>query len=156
MTNWWIRDIASSSGWQMAMRRTLGADSSRISSVTSGRDIQTKFITILQFLEHMTVSITACKVIALGNGAQTTFSYDFEMPIGSAYTLIYTDASGNQTTLSPSAYTVTGMGNANGGTFTYPLSGSPIAAGTSLTFIRQTPYTQATSLGNPGQLLPRC
>ena len=89
----------------------------------------------------MTVSVTACKLIALSNGAQTTFSYNFSMPIGSAYTLIYTDAAGNQTTLSPSAYSVGGLGNPVGGMFTYPLSGSPIAAGTSLTFIRQTPYT---------------
>lgn len=89
----------------------------------------------------MTVSVTACKLVALGNGTQTTFSYNFPVPIGSAYALIYTDAAGNQTTLSPSAYSVGGLGNPVGGMFTYPLSGSPIAAGTSLTFIRQTPYT---------------
>ena len=98
----------------------------------------------------MTVSITACKVIVPGNGVQTTFNYNFEVPVGSLYALIYTDASGNETTLSTSAYSVAGLGNAIGGTFTYPLSGSPIATGTSLTFLRETQNTQPTSLINQG------
>ncbi len=102
----------------------------------------------------MTVSITACKVIAPGNGTQTTFNYNFEVPLGSPYALIYTDSNGNQTTLSPSAYVVNGVGNPSGGTFTYPLTGSPVASGTSLTFIRQTPFTQATSLAYQANCAP--
>ena len=98
----------------------------------------------------MTVSITLCKIIVPGNGTQTVFTYNFELPVGALYALIYTDANGNQTTVPSSAYSVSGIGNASGGSFTYPLTGAGIAAGTSLTFIRQTPFTQATSLGLNG------
>jgi hypothetical protein len=57
----------------------------------------------------MTVSMTACKATKLGNGTQTTFNYNFEVPVGSDFALIYTDANGSQTTLSPSAYSVSGL-----------------------------------------------
>ena len=94
----------------------------------------------------MTVSTTANKTIVSGNGSQTTFNYYFQIPTGGFAALTYTDPSGSQTILSPSAYSISGVGNASGGTFTYPLAGSPIPAGSSLTFVRQLPYTQATSL----------
>ncbi len=102
----------------------------------------------------MTVSTTACKATASGNGTQTIFTYNFELPAGGSYALIYTDTSGSQTTIASSAYSVTGIGNASGGTFTYPLSGTPIASGTSLTLMRQTPYTQPTSLISQGTYAP--
>src|SRR5262249_950360 len=41
-----------------------------------------------------------------------------------------------------------------GGTVTYPLSGSPIANGTSLTVSRIVPLTQTTSISNQGDFAP--
>ncbi len=66
----------------------------------------------------------------------------------------FTDASGNSVLLNNTQYSISGIGNANGGTVTYPLSGSPIAAGTSLTMIRILAYQQLTDLINQGGYYP--
>lgn len=105
----------------------------------------------------MTISNTASSVKVLGNGAQTVFNYGFEIAAGAEYALYYEDANGNITLLNPATYQVSGIGNATGGTFTYPVSSgvSPIASGTSLTLLRQTPQQQQTSLGNQGAYYPQ-
>ncbi len=75
-------------------------------------------------------------------------------------TVIYTDASGIQTTLTPAQYTLVINAPATnqiwgiGGTITYPLVGSPIASGTSLTVTRNLPYTQIISISNQGDFAP--
>ncbi len=66
----------------------------------------------------------------------------------------FTDASGNSVLLNNTQYSISGIGNANGGTVTYPLSGSPIATGTSLTMIRILAYQQLTDLINQGGYYP--
>jgi len=100
----------------------------------------------------MTISNSQTKIIALGNGATTTFSYGFLIPYASAAQVIYTDASGVSTTLSPSLYSITGLGNPTGGSVQYPLSGSPIASGTQLTIARVLPLTQTASFSNQGAI----
>lgn len=101
-------------------------------------------------IEHAkaTVSTTTNSTTALGNGVTTIFTYAFPM-LSQAYAeIVYTDANGVETTLNPSQYTL--VINANGGTVTYPLSGSPIASGTSLTISRIVPYIQTTSIASQG------
>ena len=102
----------------------------------------------------MTVSTTQSRVVLSGNGSVTVFPFSFLIPASGDELIIYTDSSGNETTLTSSQYTVTGFGNATGGTVTYPLSGSPIASGTTLTIARNLPYVQGTSLANQGPFLP--
>ena len=103
----------------------------------------------------MGVSNQSTKVIVQGNGAQAIFSYSFLIPYNGSYVLIYTDASGNSTVLDQSTYTVAGIGNPNGGMFTYPIGGgAPIASGTSLTFARQDSYTQDTNFTNQNGYQP--
>lgn len=102
----------------------------------------------------MTVPNAANKIIWLGNGATSVFTYSFPIPAAADVVLTYTDASGNQTVLGPSQYTITGLGTAGGGTVTYPISGPAIAPGTSLTLQRVVPYLQATSLANQGGMWP--
>jgi len=108
----------------------------------------------------MTISTTTSKVIWQGNGATTAFSYSFAMPIASEAVLTYTDTFGNQTVLNAAQYSITGVGTSTtgggtqGGTVTYPLTGSPIAAGTTLTLQRVIPYTQPTSLANQSGFWP--
>lgn len=105
----------------------------------------------------MTISNTASAVSVQGNGAQTVFNYGFEIAQTAGFTLYYEDAYGNVTMLNPATYQVSGLGNSAGGTFTYPLASSgapPIAGGTSLTLVRQTPNQQDTSLGNQGAYYP--
>ena len=102
----------------------------------------------------MTVTTTSSKVVALGNGVTTVFTYSFLIPAAVDAVVTYTDASGNPTTLLASQYTITGLGNPAGGTVTYPTSGSPIANGTLLTIQRILPLTQGTSISNQGAFYP--
>jgi len=102
----------------------------------------------------MSLSTTANKVIGNGNGATTVWPYTFPIPDASYLSVIYTDASGVETTLSASLYSVTGIGTLTGGNVTYPLSGSPIATGTKLTIVRTVPYTQTTVFSNQGGYYP--
>ncbi len=102
----------------------------------------------------MSLSSTARKVIHNGNASATVFAYTFPILSASHLSVIYTDAAGVETTLSASLYSVTGMGSLTGGTVTYPLTGSPIAAGTKLTIVRTVPLTQLTTLSNQGGYYP--
>lgn len=107
-----------------------------------------------------TITSTANTIVALGNGSNTVFTFNFVGVKSSDIVVTYTDASGNATVLTqgsqyilslnaPSTGSVWGIG----GTVTYPLAGSPIASGTTLTISRQMPLTQTTS-SNQGQLFP--
>lgn len=108
----------------------------------------------------MTISTTSNVVTAPGNGATTVFSFSFVADSSSYISVIYTDAYGNQTTLAPAQYTLfinppaTGQLWGVGGTVTYPLSGGPIASGTTLTIARILPLTQNTSISNQGDFYP--
>jgi len=116
----------------------------------------------------MTVSTTLNKVIYPGSGAQTTFSFSFAFPGGTAtqeaanILVFFTDTLGNITQL------IQGLGTTNyqitfnpasgtnptpvGGIITYNPNAVPIALGTFLTILRSLPLTQATSLQNQGTL----
>lgn len=106
----------------------------------------------------MTVSAQSNKIIYTGNGATTSFPFTFPGVATSNIDVYFTDTDGSITLLSPVVYSVvltaavppnpTGIG----GTVTYPLAGSPIAAGTKLTIIRVMDLTQPTSLANQGTM----
>ncbi len=102
----------------------------------------------------MALSTTTNKVIHNGNASATVFAFTFPIPSASYLSVIYTDASGVETTLSTSEYTVTGLGSASGGNVTYTRNGSPIASSTKLTIVRTVPYTQGTVLSNQGGYYP--
>lgn len=102
----------------------------------------------------MALTNTDRKVIHTGNGSATVFPYGFPILDAAHLSVIYTDAAGVETTLSPSLYTATGIGGLAGGSVTYPKSGSAIAADTKLTIVRTVPYTQTTVLSNQGGYYP--
>lgn len=102
----------------------------------------------------MTISTTSNTVVVQGNGLTTSFDFTFPVPLASELFVYYTDSTGAVTTLNPSQYSVTGIGTANGGAVTYPLSGSPIATGTSLTIQRIVSYQQLTDLVNQSGYYP--
>jgi hypothetical protein len=84
------------------------------------------------------------------------------VPDASEYIYVtYTNASGTETVLSSSQYSITinsvatGQIWASGFTLTYPTSGAPIANGTSLTVQRILPLQQLTSLENQGNFYPQ-
>lgn len=101
----------------------------------------------------MTISTTAALVTLPGNGVQTVFNYTFLIPFQSdgvtpAVSVYYTDLNSNVTLLSPSVYTISGVGSAAGGSVTYNPGGVPIATGTFLSIVRNEPSTQPNSFPN--------
>jgi len=95
-------------------------------------------------------------VIVAGNSAQYTFAFPFVGDSSSNISVSYINASGTQTALSPSQYTLAlNAAAANqlwgvGGTVTYPLVGPAIATGTYLLIQRTLPLTQEVSVQNQG------
>lgn len=102
----------------------------------------------------MTIATTTSRVVAQGNGATTAFSYNFLIPTADDVVVTFTDASGNSTELAASQYAISGLGNPAGGSVTYPLSGSPMATGQSLSVQRLLPLKQLTKLTNQGGYYP--
>jgi hypothetical protein len=108
----------------------------------------------------MTINNSANKVIAAGNGVQTVFNFSFIAVNASDISVIVTDSSGNETTLAPALHSLSlnskppGQIWSNGGTVTYPLMGSPLPNGSTLTIVRTVPLTQLVALGNQGNVFP--
>ena len=102
----------------------------------------------------LTISTSSNTVIAQGNGLTTSFPFSFPVPLASELNVYYTDAFGNVSLLPSSSYSVTGIGTSNGGSVTYPLVGSPIATGTSLTIQRVVAYQQLTDIVNQSGYYP--
>lgn len=116
----------------------------------------------------MTVSTTQNSTTMSGNGSDTVFNFTFNssVPVGqtlplATFSLIYTDATGSQTILSPTQYTIIFTAAApgtlwgNGGSIIYPISGLPIASGTTLTLQRIFPLQQLTAIRNQGDFSPQ-
>ena len=110
-------------------------------------------------MAQATVSNPASSVTIAGNASQTVFGFNFIAVAPNDIAVIFTDASGNQTTIPQGQYTLSlnaalpGNIWGIGGSVTYPLVGSPIANGTTLTIARTVPYLQTVS-SNQGQAFP--
>lgn len=105
----------------------------------------------------MTVSSTACRTVLAGDGANTAWPFAFRVPQAADLVVVFSDANGNDVTLSPGQYDATGFDQDAGGTVTYPRAASgapPIAPGTTMTLRRNTPATQPTQISNQGALWP--
>lgn len=109
----------------------------------------------------MTISTTSSKVTVQGNGATTAFNFSFVGDNVDYINVYYTNSTGTSSLLPDSAYSIVfnsipvgGLWSI-GGTVTYPLVGSPIQAGTSLTIERAVPYTQTVSISNQGAFYPQ-
>lgn len=95
-----------------------------------------------------------------GNGSNTLFDFPFTIPDATYVSVLYTDTDGTQTLLTTSQYTVALNAPAEGqlwsvgGTVTYPVSGSAIANGTSLTIFRNLPLLQDVTIRNQGNFYP--
>ena len=104
----------------------------------------------------MTISNLSVKTTVVGNSAQSVFTYAFPVTWKSECDLYLTNsADGSITLLDPSTWALTGENNPNGGTFVYPISGTPIPSTQSLTLVRRVSAAQTTSLGNQGPYFPR-
>lgn len=124
------------------------------------RTILLVLLLVLSTPAYATISTTQSTVTLQGNGVTNVFQFPFVADSTQDLVVGYTDLSGVLTTLAPSTYTVTinppspdslwGIG----GSITYPLSGPPIAVGTSLTIQRVLPLLQTTDISNQGNFYP--
>lgn len=103
-----------------------------------------------------TVNSPTATVTATGNSVTTVWNYGFIIPYqagGSVPAVTVSTTTGGVTTvISPSLYTIAGVGNSAGGTVTYPLVGSPLSSSTTITIARSLAYVQPTAVSNTGFL----
>lgn len=103
----------------------------------------------------MTISTETRLVTYTGNGATTEFDFSFHIPTGALVVTLYTIATGVESAaLSDSLYSVTGLDDPNGGTVTYPLSGSPLASTHKINIKREVPLSQGLDLTNQSAYFP--
>ena len=103
----------------------------------------------------MTVPATPRRVGPFyGNGVTTSFPFNFKCFTVDDFALTLTDANGNPSSLVRGTdYNVTlnaDQASAPGGTITYPISGSPMASGYTLTGVGTLAYDQTTSFPQGG------
>ncbi len=105
------------------------------------------------------LTTTQSSVTYQGNGATTQFGFNFLVLQASQLIVSITNNNVSPavtTVLQSSQYSVTGIGNATGGTVTYPASsGLPLPSGWCITIQRVVPYTQPTTLSNQGAFYPQ-
>lgn len=103
----------------------------------------------------MTVPTNDNREFYQGNGTATQFDYEFLIFAASDLRVTRTAADGTETLLTLNTdYSVSGAGDENGGSITYPISGSPLPSGETLTILRVVPITQDTDLRNQGAYYP--
>ncbi len=90
----------------------------------------------------MTVTNSQTSVIWVGNGSTQEFYYSFLIPFAGQCQLVFTPVGGAPQVIAPGLYSVSNVGNSTGGSVVYPISGSPIPTGATLTFSRVVPYQQ--------------
>ena len=103
------------------------------------------------------MTITTAKRLKthVGNDAATVFPYDFYIPDATSLEIsLYSSVTGVTTVLNSATYSITGLGDPNFGSVTYPLSGSPITTTQTLIIKRIVPYTQTVDISNQGGYQP--
>ena len=94
----------------------------------------------------MTISTTTIKNSYSGNGSTTTFNYTFKISDDDEIQVIIRSSTGTETVKTKTThYTVSGVGNANGGSITTTTGNTP-ASGETVVLRRSTPQTQGLDL----------
>ena len=92
----------------------------------------------------MTISTTTIKNSYSGNGSTTTFNYTFKITDQDDLEVLIRASTGTETVKTITThYTVTGVGNAGGGTVVFTAGNIPVT-GETIVIRRATPQTQAT------------
>lgn len=90
-----------------------------------------------------------------GNGSATVFPYTFRVDDATTLVVtIITIESQTEVVADPSSYSVSGLGNPSGGSVTYPLIGSPLAATHRIKLERILPIEQQYDISNQSGFLP--
>lgn len=100
----------------------------------------------------MTVEDTSRSTGTLnGDGVTTIWSYSFEISDESeAEVLVWDGTDETWTTLTTDEYSITGIGDEDGGNVTYPISGDPLESGDYIVINRTVPYTQTLDVPQSG------
>lgn len=104
----------------------------------------------------MTVSRTARKVVHTGNGVATEFAFEFiVLETADLKVAVYEIATETLTEIDSADYSVAyTWGDEDGGTVTYPLSGSPLASTHQIVIYRETALEQPINLSNQTRYYP--
>lgn len=95
----------------------------------------------------MTVANVDPTITYSGNASRTSFPFSFGTTQEVEVKAYITSALGDNTPLVINTdFSVTGAGSPTGGTVTYPISGSPLASGVTITIYRETDLTQLNDL----------
>lgn len=104
----------------------------------------------------MTLLTQSTKSVALTNGATVTWPYTFLIAaLEDVVLTIVNNTSGVETVIAPVNFSITGLGDPLGGIVTYPTSGSPLAAGSTVVVERFVADVQETDLINQGGVYPQ-
>jgi len=97
----------------------------------------------------MTITNTDRKITYTGNDATTSWAYSFNIPdAASANVKLTVIATGVVSTVDAADYTISGLGESNGGAVIYPKAGSALASTHQITVYRKVPATQGVSVAN--------
>lgn len=103
----------------------------------------------------MTITTESSYVTYLGNGAATSWDYDFPIPsVDDVVIQILTIATGAVVTLTPAQYSISGVGTPDGGTVIYPLAGPALTSAKEIIIQRIVPLVQETDLSNQSAFYP--
>ena len=104
----------------------------------------------------MTISNPNRVATAIGNGVTTVFPYTFPiLDEADVEIRLYTRADNTFITLTPSDYSITGVGpDSTGGAVTYTSGGLPITNAYLLAIYRTVAYTQDTDIRNQDGFYP--
>ena len=91
-----------------------------------------------------------------GNDSTTVFDYDFELEkeVDLTVKLLVVATDVETTLILNTDYSISGVGEAAGGSITYPITGDPLATGESITLQSDPDPTQDTNLRNQGGFYP--
>lgn len=103
----------------------------------------------------MTLSNTTSSITVAGDGLTSTFDFDFPLGGSANYAvLVLTTIGGGTASVASTEFSLTGVDDPDGGTFTYPLVGSPISSGEYLTLYRTVPLVNNATIANQGNFAP--
>jgi hypothetical protein len=101
----------------------------------------------LILIRKMTITNTNVRITIEGNGTNKNFDFGFFIPTADDLRLIYTNLEGIETEIT-SNFTISNIGNYNGGTVIYPTIGDAILSGEYITIKRVLAEKQQTDLLN--------
>lgn len=101
----------------------------------------------------MTVSSLGVVVSFTGNGVATIFPYTFEIPLAADVAVYLTNlTTGVRTDLTPTQYSISGLGSPAGGNVTYNPAAGPLPAGYRITIERVIALLQTSVIPDQGAL----